>query len=263
VSDSVKDTGTVQNFPIFSDEQTVKTTPFGRNIAGENAYRRAERIVAALFLVTGHVDANEPLRIALRRMAPQLLHVLLDLRRSFRASGSETHNEAQALIRELISLTRLSTVGGFVSVANAETVVAALDELGVYLTSAQRSVFADDLSLSRDTLNPRPVPPPRAIRSSPQRPIERPISVKDGEVQTDKQVSVTISDSAKGQSDRATRILDILASGNALGIREISLNLPEYSEKMIQRELATLVQSGLVRKSGAKRWSQYSLAKAT
>jgi DNA-binding HxlR family transcriptional regulator len=40
---------------------------------------------------------------------------------------------------------------------------------------------------------------------------------------------------------------------------EYAYNLPEFSEKMIQRELAALVQEGVVMKQGEKRWSRYSL----
>ena len=58
---------------------------------------------------------------------------------------------------------------------------------------------------------------------------------------------------------RAERIIDILKAGGMLGIRDISANLPQYSEKMVQRELAELVETGKVRKIGAKRWSRSQL----
>jgi DeoR/GlpR family transcriptional regulator of sugar metabolism len=60
-------------------------------------------------------------------------------------------------------------------------------------------------------------------------------------------------------TSRASRIMDILKDGGVLGIKDIAANLPEYSEKMIQRDLAFLVKQNQVRKSGAKRWSRYSL----
>lgn len=54
--------------------------------------------------------------------------------------------------------------------------------------------------------------------------------------------------------------MDILKFGGILGIKDIASNLPQYSEKMIQRELASLVQKGFVQKTGAKRWSRYQVA---
>ena len=51
----------------------------------------------------------------------------------------------------------------------------------------------------------------------------------------------------------------ILRAGTDFNIRDIAANLPEYSEKTIQREIATLVERGLVRRTGLKRWSRYSI----
>jgi hypothetical protein len=53
--------------------------------------------------------------------------------------------------------------------------------------------------------------------------------------------------------------MEILRVGGALGIKDIAANLPEYREKMIQRELLDLAAKGRIRKIGLKRWSKYSL----
>lgn len=55
-------------------------------------------------------------------------------------------------------------------------------------------------------------------------------------------------------------IIEVLRTSADLGIKEIAVNLPEYSEKMIQRELADLVAAGTVRRVGIRRWSKYVLA---
>jgi hypothetical protein len=60
-------------------------------------------------------------------------------------------------------------------------------------------------------------------------------------------------------SSRGDRILAVLRTRDLLGIKDVSINLPEYSEKMIQRELADLVAGGRVRKVGSKRWSRYGV----
>jgi len=57
---------------------------------------------------------------------------------------------------------------------------------------------------------------------------------------------------------RAQAVLEILKSQGTIGIRDIASNFPEYSEKMIQRELARLIALGRVKKIGFKRWSKYS-----
>ena len=42
-------------------------------------------------------------------------------------------------------------------------------------------------------------------------------------------------------------------------IKEVSNIVPDVSEKTIQRELLNLVSEGVLKKTGEKRWSKYSL----
>ena len=61
---------------------------------------------------------------------------------------------------------------------------------------------------------------------------------------------------------RTQAILEVLRTGGELGIRDVASQLPEFSEKMIQRELAALVEKGTVKKLGEKRWSRYAIVGA-
>ena len=63
-------------------------------------------------------------------------------------------------------------------------------------------------------------------------------------------------------TSRSQAILEVLRVHGELGIRDVASNLPEYSEKMIQRELAELVSHGRVKKTGLKRWSRYTYIEA-
>ncbi|MFZ2555676.1 MAG: hypothetical protein WAZ27_01950 [Minisyncoccia bacterium] len=252
--DSLKDTRDVSNILLILDSIAIKTTPFGANVSGENSYKRAERISAALHLVTNHVPETEPLRSVIRNKGLELLSYILELRAGFRGPASEKGQAALASIRELISLVRLLAVSGFISVQNANAIAEATDELGSLIVISQRSSLADQLTISREQL----VPPvgnvtlPRFERSTPftqPRPVAKRTEQKD--------VTILSENEASSGGQRSEIILDILKTGGVLGIRDISSNLPQYSEKMIQRELSNLVDSGRVRKIGAKRWSRY------
>lgn len=241
---------------IFLD-QTLRTNPFGHNLSGGHVYKRAERIAAAIHLLTAHIPSDEPVRERVREESITLLHLALELRSELRALGSEIFKKTQASIRTLISLARLLGISGFASVQNTQILVDALDELGNLLLTSQRSALSEDTPLTRDELMPRRgefsgdvAPTPKSRHPSGPADKKR-RSIKDN-----------VKD-AGGLSHsvgmRAERILDILRSGGTLGIRDIASNLPEYSEKMIQRELAILVSMGKVNKIGAKRWSKYSV----
>jgi hypothetical protein len=249
--ESVKDAKDVSNVLLILDSLSIRTNPFGANVSGENSYRRAERISAALHLVTNHVPEDEPLRGILRNKGLELLSLILEMRSGFRGPASEKGQVALASIRELISLIRLLAVSGYISVQNANAIAEAIDELGSLLVVSQRSALAEQLTITHEQL----IPPTgsmgfsrsdRGFGTTP-RPAPR------------KSPSQEVSLTNEGASQRGERIIDILKSGGILGIRDISANLPQYSEKMIQRELSGLVETGKVRKIGAKRWSRYQI----
>jgi len=64
---------------------------------------------------------------------------------------------------------------------------------------------------------------------------------------------------SKGQSDRASLILDFLKKQKSASIKDISLVIKDCSEKTIQRELGELIRQGLVRRMGERRWSVYTV----
>lgn len=61
----------------------------------------------------------------------------------------------------------------------------------------------------------------------------------------------------KGQSERTQRILDYIRLKGSVSIKEIASTIKGCSEKTIQRELISLIQEGLVRRVGERRWSHY------
>ncbi len=249
--DHIKDGQRSDSLARFVDNQDIKTSPFGDNRIGERAYKRAERIVAALHLLTNHVSAEEPARAIIRRKGIELLSEVLELRDKMRASGSADFTTVQASIRNLISLIRMLTVGGSISIQNGEIVIDALDELGGFLLTSVRSSFTESVRLSREDLID--------VRESFVRNVKDK-DLKDYQTVKDKPVSDhAVSDSAGHNSARSERIVAVLRQGGEFGIRDIVSHLPEYSEKMIQRELAQLVAAGKAKKVGLKRWSRYSI----
>ena len=61
----------------------------------------------------------------------------------------------------------------------------------------------------------------------------------------------------KGQSERMSLILKLVREKKSLSIKEIAAVIKDCSEKTIQRELNILIERGLVRREGERRWSVY------
>lgn len=258
--DEIRDIQRTDSVSRSIDQHTVRMNPFGENRAADRAYRRAERIAAGISLLTNHIPKDEPVRAHTRSAASLMLSDALKLRDEMRSPHSQFVAELQGRIRYLISLVRIMAVSGFISQQNASTVIEALDELGTYIAAAQRSILSENISLSREDLVDVRASSFRAASgkslkdTSDIKDVRDTSGVKDSGV-----VSENKSNSLDVLSVRVQSILEILKVGGSLGIKDITANLPEYSEKMIQRELLELVSKGKVKKVGLKRWSKYSL----
>lgn len=251
--DYIKNIQKSDHLPKFLDSvRTVRTNPFGENRSGDRAYRRAERLVAAIHLLTNHIPADEPLRRSVRVESLTLLSDAIELRDEMRALESHKIHVFQARIRHLISILRILAVAGFVSIQNADAVTEALDELGNFLAVSQRSPMSENIRFSREDLLDV-----RMTDMSVKKDVKDSVYIKDTPT---KDTTVLYNKTSSSITARGNVLLDILRSGGEMGIRDVAAHVPEYSEKMIQRELLDLVQRGLVRKSGLKRWSKYSVS---
>lgn len=266
--DDVRDIKTYDQLSRTLDSQTVRTSPFGGNSSAEKAYRRAERLISAVHLITNHLPETEPSRKAIREKGLRLLTELLDMRNEMRGVASTKTRAVQSTIRELISLIRIITISGFISYHNAELVIEALDELGNFLNASRRSTLSEDVALSRETLLPAQEAHKKQISmtagNAPEIHSTQPLSdIKDKSLITDDIRDTKdrpfVHTDISSIGNRGRNIMDTLRSGGVLGIKEVCAHFPEYSEKMIQRELASLVSAGLVKKMGLKRWSKYAL----
>lgn len=59
---------------------------------------------------------------------------------------------------------------------------------------------------------------------------------------------------------RRVRIIKLVKDKREVSIKDISDHFPDLSEKTIQRELVSLTESGVFKKTGARRWSRYSMS---
>ena len=67
------------------------------------------------------------------------------------------------------------------------------------------------------------------------------------------------SSSALDHDSRRARILKLVKDNKEVMVKDITVLFPNLSEKTLQRELAALVEGGVLKKTGDRRWSRYSL----
>ena len=254
----IKDKSQTEKISQFVNKQTLKLSPFGDNKMAERAYFRAERLVSATYLITKHIDSQEPIRLSLRQSTITILDSILAMRNELRTVGADSVSKVESEIRRTISMIRILAVSAFISFENAEILSEAFDELGSFIDSARRSSLSESIHLSRDELSD--------VRYNSNNQI---VAIKDilkdsikDTVSNTENTSVTASspvNKTRMRGSRSEAIVTILRDHDHSGIKDIALHVPEYSEKMIQRELFDLVSQGIIIKSGSKRWSTYSI----
>lgn len=237
---------------------------FGDNRAIDRLYRKVERVVIAAHILTSHIPVQEPLRREIRSVSSGFLSVLLSMRDDMRSVQSPHVQDFEASVRHVSSLVRLVAVSSYVSFQNAELLIDALDDVVYFLRAAQKTSYADNVRLTKEFFSDV------RVSSYNKQETRSPHEMGDASKRTravreEKEVLEVPSSSAPldpiRSSHRSDQVIAVLRAQDKQSIRDVVAQLPEYSEKMIQRELAELVHLGRVRKEGEKRWSTYSLVK--
>jgi predicted HTH transcriptional regulator len=61
------------------------------------------------------------------------------------------------------------------------------------------------------------------------------------------------------KNNRQETIINLLRTKSNLTVKDVAQVVTDCSEKTIQRELISLVEKGLIKREGERRWSRYSI----
>lgn len=240
-------------------EKNVAVSPFGQNRSAEIAYRKAERLVLATQLVTNFVPEHEPVRKSVRRESQRLLPNILALREGLRSAGPDAVTDVAARVRFILSLLDAMHASGYISNMNLSVLKKAYIDLVRFLRKSEDGTAAERLALTDEHF--------MSVISEPkgQEHKGQSDSVKDKNIKDIKDTSpletkkVSSVKHKKVSKSRRMAILDVVTKKSPIHIKDIKREMPEWSEKTIQRELGRLVEDGVVKKEGSKRWTMYSL----
>ncbi len=257
---------------------------------------KAEKLSSAVYLVTDILSDQEPLKWKLRQ---QTLDWLLTSRSVFKSGVSTISpagiGQVLTACGDIISLLDLGYGGGTVSRMNFE--ILREEFVGIQNTIEEKmgrlyaSTLVTDptleemkqslgsnllpidqtLSLLREkALMPTPVFSRSGSNSSNWSESSRPSSASRGltnvAVKEVKEISrgdikdrnqEGLKDNKKNK--RQEQILATLKNKGWVSINDIAKAVPGYSVKTVQRELSELVDRGILKKQGERRWSRYLL----
>jgi hypothetical protein len=273
------DLGNTAEINLFSDDYLYSFV-----------YKKSERLVSAIYMVTNFVSDNEPLRIRLRKKSLNLLSYIMSLLIGHDVSGSSMNKShffverVISAIAEVTALLQIARNSGYLSEMNFSILRKEFIGLENLLREREEEILAKrgrisgnffDVSVDRtgkkDASQKGIYAAPSGIngfrRAEDSLKGHRAISLGHKDIiekmsyKASPQERVSRSsriDERHGR--RKDLILELLKKKTRLTIKDISEVITNCSEKTIQRELLDLVRQNVLKKEGERRWSAYSLA---
>ncbi|MBX4209088.1 hypothetical protein KW799_00085 [Candidatus Parcubacteria bacterium] len=257
---------------------------FGHNSHFAFVYKKTEKLVTAVYMITNFIKDSEPLKWKIRESALSLMALNLDWSTVSLAERRDLLKEYQALALEIVSLSSVAHHSGLISEMNFHILSREFNSL-VSVISKDENKKANEETIILDprffdTHDAEPLPLSEASFSAPVAPM--PAAAHKGHVSRTSVPAVDESRTIRKpeylplkdmqpKPERALRtpeskdsrqgaIIKLLSKKSGLNIRDFAENIKGCSEKTIQRELLAMVATGVLKKEGERRWSTYSLA---
>lgn len=279
------------------------------------AHRKAERLSAAVYLVTSFFSDNEPIRWKMRATALDVLENISALRGGTHYEREFAVQGALRGIADTLSLAEIAAMSGMISEMNYRVLKAEYGALRHDIHERDnihtpehfeipKDFFTEGITVGPNT--PRAHTPAPVVTSetpthqgqdkghmnvlntdmSDRAPHARvgagknmatyasaPVSLRTektggtqgGEKRSNgdqlKPDTKAIVKRPAGNTGRRATVLGLFGkSGSALTVKDVAKALSGVSEKTAQRELAALVDEGVLKRTGERRWSVYSRA---
>ncbi len=263
------------------DSALAHLSVFNKNRHFLFIYKKTEKLVTAVYMITNFIKDSEPLKWRLRERALELMSLNMSFNTVSLSERKELLREYQAISIEIVSLTSIAYHSGLISEMNwailkkeFEALVDTI-ERGENRQANEETVIISPEFFSAPMLSPEPIRPtasPVMPTVSPARPQS---IVSKGQasitVRKEKLVSLSerpasiinqkdsVSSTPAPKDDRRSVIMSVLSKRDGLSVKDFVDALKGVSEKTIQRELLAMVASGTLRKEGERRWSRYFL----
>jgi len=242
----------------------------GEEQGGGVLYSKTNKLITALYMVTDVIDRDEPLRNKLRTLGTEIISDMCSIEQN------KTANTASVILGKvevIVSFLDLASTMNIVSPMNSDilkkeffklkqSIIASFEKVEILNKKVDLSEFFTDTPKVR-LFSEKIISKGQPIRTGPSLGVQKAGTL----LKAIKQVSGihNFEEQKKQRRDDILNIIKILG-GNATikDIKDKIHTLPgqggslhSHSEKTLQRELVSMVSSGVLKKEGSKRWSRY------
>ncbi len=259
------------NQPSFNDPINWKSLGF---FSAEDyliyIFKKTERITAGLYLVSGLLKDEEPLKWEMRDKGIDLLSSSFSASNSLPGDKSAIIQSLFTAALETLSLLNVARISNLISEMNHKLLVREVD----HIVGMLRDRLAQSAENAGYVLSESFFRTPDLFSSGFRSANKTGGSINQGMNKRHETGDYASNDSSnyvkssanKGHVDvqakktqRQSVILSVLKGQSNLTVKDFTKVIKDCSEKTIQRELIDLVEKGIVKREGERRWSRYSL----
>ncbi len=233
--------------------------------------KKAERISSAIYLITEHIKDTDPLKSLARNKAMAIIFSASSFNYTSFTEGDLALSKIKATLWETKSIAGVAYNVGLISEANYLILSQGIRDLlmevnNFYYGKSENHVSEDFFSVPK-TVNliskPEPLNRMASLDTAEQKmKVYKRQSLMQGTARAsqqgdsikDNKIHSSSSDKKKGRRDS---VINVLNKSQGIDIKGFSLAISDCSEKTIQRELTLMLNEGLIRKEGERRWSRY------
>lgn len=212
---------------------------------------KTQKIVSALYLITDLIKDSEALKWEIREEGISFVSNAHLLGSTLPGEKDQTSSLLTLSSNKIISFLNIALVSNLISKMNATIMIHELESLRDFIHKNNQEIHLPGYILSDSFFK----------MDTPEFSKNQNFSKVPNELRThgNSFINKDKIDVKDKKNSRQEAIIGLLKKDSNLTIKDFTRVITDCSEKTIQRELIELVQKGLVRKQGERRWSTYSL----
>jgi len=208
--------------------------------------QKAQKIVSALYLITDLIKDSDALKWEIREEGISFVSDAILFNTTLPIEREHASSSFFSSAEKIVSFLRIADVSSMISKMNITIVVHEIESLTEFL---KKSEWGEGH-------------PPGYILSDSFFATDTPLSIDKGQrnvLRTSDMARNKTNQVKDRKNERQENIINMLKKDSNLTIKDFAKVIRGCSEKTIQRELLLLVEKGVIKKVGERRWSTYSL----